>query len=173
MCNVASFTAAGATTAGGWLTAAGQLSSGIMSWQTGRENQAQFEYQAALREQKGKYDAEQARNKYDRTRGQAAVNMGTTGISLASFSDVMADSAMESALEIKAIRFQAQAEAENLRAQGRAKANEGRAAFIGSVFSAIGTGLNTRAKLASMGGGSGTGNVAYQPWNYQVSRYNG
>ena len=152
--------------------AAGSLTSGIMSKQIGDANAKAYDQQARNREEKAKFDSAQARTKYDRHRGQTLASIGTTGFDIASFSDVFADSATESALEVKAIKYQGTVESNYLRFQGASAKYQGKAALLGSVFQAAGQVAGGFGKTAGMGPTQAAGTtVGYQPWNYQMQRF--
>jgi hypothetical protein len=131
----------------------------------GRTQQAEFGRQADLREQKAVFDSAQARNKFERVRGQQAAAIGATGLDPSSFSDLLADSVMESELEVKAIKFQGAQEAYNLRTQGAAARQSGDAAQVASYFSAAGTVASGGAKIAA---GPTFQSTAIGPWRTSV-----
>lgn len=160
------------TVASAAVGAAGSLATGFMGMQAGKANAKAYKYQAQLREEKAAFDSAQAVTKFQRVQGQAIANIGTTGIDLQSFSDVLADSAVESALEVAAIKWQGQHEADNLRFQARTQEYQAKAAMISSVFQATGQALGGAGKAYGMQGSPANG-VAYQPWGYQVNRYGG
>lgn len=154
------------------VSAAGSLASGYMGMQAGKANAAGYRQQAILREEKAKYDSAQAITRFERTQGQAVANIGTTGLSIESFSDVLADSAVESALEVEAIKWQGHAEANNLRFQAATQEYQGKAAMISGIFSAVGQAAGGMGKAMGMQGSPMNG-VGYSPWSYQVNRFTG
>ena len=156
----------------GFVSAAGSLTSGFMSKKIGDANAKAYDQAAKNREEKAKFDSEQALTKYDRTRGAAVAAIGTTGFDIASFSDVFADSATESALEVKAIKYQGTVEANYLRFQADSQRYQGNAALIGSVFQAAGQVGAGYGKSQGMNQNVAAGTtVGYQPWNYQMQRF--
>ena len=126
--------------------AAGSLWAGAQSAKASKAKAEALERQAALRIEKGIFDSSEAGTKYQRSRGSAVSMIGNTGLDIASFSDVLADAAIESALEQKVIMFQAEQEAANLRAQAQQARDEAKAAKTGSIFKAVGT----AAKIATV-----------------------
>jgi len=139
-----------ATVVGTAITSGGTLMSGISANKTGQANQKALESQADLREQKGVYDEEQARNRYTRSRGTTIARMAGSGLDLTTFIDVLNDDAAEAATERKAIRFGAQVDAANIRFKGASSAAEGKGALVGSVFSAAGTAFAGYGKATAM-----------------------
>lgn len=132
---------------GGVTSAAGSIWKGSAESKAYTARAAELEQQAALRVQKGEFDADQSARKFERTRGGAYAGIGNTGLDIASFSDVLADSAIEAALEQKVIRFQAQQEAANLRAQAAQSRSAAKAAKTGSFFSAAGSLFGVAARI--------------------------
>lgn len=154
------------------VSAAGTVATGYMGMKAGEANADGYRQQAIMREEKAKFDSSQAITRFQRTQGQAIANIGTTGISIESFSDVLADSAIESALEVEAIKWQGTAEANNLRFQADAQEYQGKAAFIGSLFAAAGQVAGGVGKSMGMQGSPANG-VAFKPWGYQVNNFSG
>lgn len=124
---------------GAAVSAGGELYAGISADKAGRQAQAQLEQQAQLRIAKGEYDAEDARIRFVRDKGTKVAAAANSGTTMESFADVFADDAAEAALERQTIRYGAQMDAANLRAQGQAADQKGRNAKIGSMFSAAGS----------------------------------
>lgn len=156
--------------AGGLVSAAGTIWGGIESSKIANRNAAQFDEQARLRLEKGKYDVENALNKYERTRGQAVANIGTTGIDPSSFGDVLADSLAESKMEVQAIKFGTRAEVMGLQFQANSQREQGRAAQIGSYFGAAGQVLGAvgKAQYTSENPSAG-GSAGFSPWRYSIN----
>lgn len=125
--------------AGAGLSAAGTLYGGISSNRAAKEAAAALEMQAQLRIQQGEYDAAQELRMHERDLGKKTASAAASGISLESFADVFADDAMESALARKTIRWGAQRDAANLRAQAAATKKQGKNSLIGSAFAAAGS----------------------------------
>src|SRR5690348_8426391 len=132
--------------AGGLVSAAGTVIGGFQSAKIAERNAKQYDEQARLRLEKGKYDVENALNKYERTRGQAFANIGTTGLDPSSFSDVLADSLAESKMEVEAIKFGTRAEVMGLQFQATSKREEAGAARFGGIFGGIGQALGAAGK---------------------------
>jgi hypothetical protein len=112
---------------------AGEMKSGIAS-----ANARLFDEQAKARIEKGKFDAQTAMRNYSRAKGTALSRIASSGVSAQSFYDVLADDAAEAALQRKAIKYGAQAEADNLRFQAAGQRLEARAAKDGARIAAIG-----------------------------------
>lgn len=156
--------------AGGLVSAAGTIWGGMESAKIANRNAAQYDEQARLRLEKGKYDVENALNKYERTRGQAFANIGTTGIDPKSFSDVLADSLAESSMEVQAIKFGTRAEVSGLQFQASSQREEAKAAKIGSYFGAAGQVLGAAGKFASASQNpSAGGSAGFSPWRYSIN----
>jgi hypothetical protein len=150
------------------LGAAQSITQATMGAQTARVNAAALEQQAQIRLQKGEFDADQAINKYERLAGQARANIGVTGISADSFGDVLADSAMESALEVKAIRWGAAHEAKNLQFQASVQRANAKAAKVGGIFGVLGSALKGFSAFKGMQPG-GTQGFSVPSWNATVT----
>jgi hypothetical protein len=126
-----------------------------------------LEQQAALRQEKAKFDAAQAATKFERLRGQQYALIGKSGLDTGTFSDLLADSALESALEQKQIHWTADRESDNLNFQAGSARMNGQMERQGAILSGIG-------KLAG-----GAGSIAGQmpsssvsvssPWQTSVS----
>lgn len=147
MCPPAAVAMALVTVASTAVSVVGTLGSAKAASQTANINAQALETQAAYREEKAKYDSEQALTRYQRVRGAQVATAATTGLDIASFSDVMADSAMESALEVKAIKYQGTLEANNLRFQASGERAEATNAKSSGTWNAIGQGVSGAAKL--------------------------
>ena len=124
---------------------------------TADANAAALENQARMRLEKGKFDSEQALNRYNRQAGEVRANVGASGLDIGSFGDVLADAAIEGALERETIKWQAEAEAANLRFQADAAKQQGSmeafGALLGGVGGAIGSmsgSVNTSTPSVSM-----------------------
>lgn len=159
-----------AASSAGIFGAIGSLGSGLLGGVSGLINYRNLNAQAQLQLEKGEFDAATAARKFQRTQGQAIANIGQTGISLDSFSDVLADNVMESALEQKAIRFGAANAAANLRSQATGAAVSGTAAVIGGTFGAAGQYMAGQAKAAALAKGIDTSGFETVGYN---SRYRG
>ena len=155
------------------VSAAGSLSSASAGAKAHKASAAAFEQQAIMREQKGAFDAQQAIHRYDRNRGQTVASIGTTGLSLESFSDVLADSAVESALEVKAIKYGAKAEADNLRFQAAGQRVQAKTTRQAGTLSAVGTMLGAGAKAYGGAPSASTASVFSQPWSATVTKFGG
>lgn len=143
------------------VSAAGTVAGGISSYQAGNANAKGLQEQARLRELKGKYDVEAADRQYRREQGKVLSGVAASGGTAVSFLDVLRDDAAESALEKAAIKFGAKVDATNLRNQASFAKSQGKAALIGSLFSAAGTAMTGMGKASggsgSAGGYGGTG----------------
>lgn len=80
-------------------------------------NAVEFERQADLRVQKAKFDGAQAINRYNRVYGDQMAAIGKSGLDVGTFSDVIADSALESNLEVQQLKWTGDQEARNLKVQ--------------------------------------------------------
>jgi hypothetical protein len=112
------------------VSVAGAVTSGVSKYQTANVNAAALESSAAQRLEKAKYDVEQADRRYRRQAGSVEALIGTTGIGISSFLDVLSDDAAESALEKKAIKLGAQVEANNLRFQAEGQKRSASGAIL-------------------------------------------
>lgn len=101
---------------------------------TADTNAAALETAAAQREQKAAYETELADRKFTRQEGHVRASIGQTGLATASFSDVLADDAAESALEKLAIKAGGKIEANNLRFQAAGQRVAGQNAIVESLF---------------------------------------
>lgn len=121
----------------------GSIKSGKAAKRQGAAQQASYEYAAKSRLQKVSYDIETAERSFVRSRGTAQASIGASGISQTSFYDVLADSAVEFALEKKAIEYTGKQEADQLRQQGQIAYQSGKdqasASYIRGVSSALGS----------------------------------
>lgn len=150
---------------------AGAIGSAKAASKTAQVNAQSIDNQAAYREEKAKFDASQALTRYQRVRGAQIATAASTGLDIASFSDVMADSAMESALELKAIKYQGTLEANNLRFQASGQRAEAANAKGAGTWGAINAGLSGAAKIY---GAMPTNSVSTDsPWTTSVSYGNG
>ena len=149
--------------AGSAVSAAGTLFGGISANKAAREAAAAMEMQAQLRIQQGEYDAEQERREYVRASGTTRANAAASGIDIQSFADVFADDAAESALAQKSIRWGAQRDAANIRAQASDTRTQGRNKLIGSIGAAVGS------VFSSAGQYRAASRPAVGPWSTSVS----
>jgi hypothetical protein len=97
-----------------------------------------IDMQARQREHKAQYDEAQKRNAFLRVRGRQQAIAGKSGLSMLSFSDVFEDSALESALEIKAIRYSAAADVYQLKYQRNVEVWKGNEAKKAGQLAAVG-----------------------------------
>lgn len=139
------------------ISAAGSIAGGISANKTAKANAAALEEQARLRQEKGKYDIETQDRQFRRQQGKVLSAVGASGVSAASFLDILADDAAESALEKQAIKFGADADSSNLKRQASIQRQQGRAAMIGSIFSAAGSLASGYGKVTSYGMKAGYG----------------
>lgn len=149
--------------------AAGSITTGIMGAKSASFNARELDRQAEIRREKAEYDVRQATTKFERLQGQTIASAATTGLSLQSFSDVLADSVMEHALEVKAIRWGGGNEARNLEGQAAGQRYNGQAAMIGGIFGAAGKLTGGLEKAYSYAGGPGRGDVGIGSWAATVN----
>jgi hypothetical protein len=135
--------------AGSAVSAAGTLFGGISANKASKEAAAAMEMQAQLRIQQGEYDAEQERRRYVRAAGTTQANAAASGIDIQSFADVFADDASESALAQKTIRWGAQRDAANMRAQASDMRTKGKNNLIGSIGAAVGSVFSSAGRYRS------------------------
>jgi hypothetical protein len=134
---------------GAALGAAGSIYAGVAADRQARSEADLYRTQAAARLQKAEFDAAQAQRKFVRNQGTVITRAASTGIDLQDFADVLADDAMESALEKAAIRWSAQSEAKMLEYQASAAIQRGKDAKTASYFRAAGSVVNAFSPLAS------------------------
>jgi hypothetical protein len=166
MCDPVSLTLA-ATAVGTVASAGASFVQAKNATKVANMNASALEQQAALRQEKAKFDAAQAATKFERLRGQQYALIGKSGLDTGTFSDLLADSALESALEQKQIHWTADRESDNLNFQAGSARMNGQMERQGAILSGIG-------KLAS-----GAGSIAGQlpsssvsvssPWQTSVS----
>lgn len=142
---------------------------GIMGSKAASHNSSMLTRQAALRREKGEFDARAAETKYERFRGQTVASIGATGLSIASMGDILADSVMESQLEVNAIRWGARNESDNLLTQASGERAKGQAALIGGVFGAIGAGAKGFGNAMAMAPAGGSYTVGTGEWAATVN----
>lgn len=135
MCDPVSLTV-GATVVKTGLSVAGSLAAGSAKDGAAKANASLLDEQAKSRLEKGKYDEEIARRQYGRALGTNLAKIAGSGVDARSFYDVLADDAMEAALQRKSIRYGANAEAKNLRFQAAGQRAEGRDARRASFIQA-------------------------------------
>jgi hypothetical protein len=156
----------GAAVASAAIGVVGTLGNAKSVSETAQVNAHALDTQAAYREEKAKYDSAQALTRYQRVRGAQIASAASTGLDIASFSDVMADSAMESALEIKAIKYQGHLEAQNLRFQASGKRTEAENALAAGYLNAGSAVIGAAGKMA---GSLPTNSVSTDsPWTTTV-----
>lgn len=134
------------------ISAAGSVVGGMQSAKIHSANAAALEEQAKRREIKAGFDADEARRNYRRAAGKNRAAASATGLDLSTFSDIEDDSALESALEVEAIKYGGSVDAANYRTQANIQRAEGRAAQIGGYFSAAGKLAGGAARLPNQGG---------------------
>jgi hypothetical protein len=120
-------------------------------------NAALFEAQARARMAKARFDADKSRRDYERHAGKVQASIGKSGVDARNFSDIMADDAMEGALERAAIMWSGRTEADFLRYQGQVQQFNASAArtsgYIGAATAFV-NGISS-FRTASSAGGSG------------------
>lgn len=122
--------------AAGAIGAVGNMIAGFSKKQEADANAAALENNALQRQEKAKFDIERADVKYRRVTGSTVAKIGSTGVDVSSFSDVLADDAKESALEKKAIQVSADIDSANLRFQAAGQRSQGQAALVTGIFGA-------------------------------------
>ncbi len=141
--------------AGTAATAGGQLYSGIAGNKAAKENASALEQQAELRKEKGEYDVAEATRRHVRDAGTKQAAAAATGIDVQSFADIFADDSAESALEVSAIRYGANADAYNIQRNAASTRTSGKNGMVASVFAAAGTVGTAYGKRASIKSPSG------------------
>ena len=144
---------------GGAITAVGRLFAGFSEAKARNTSAALFDQQAIARIEKGEFDANASERRFRRQQGETVAAIGTTNINETSFYDVLMDDAAEAALERKAIRYTANAEAGQLRFQGQQQRAAAKGAIIGSYFGAAGAVVSSVATARMRSVGVGTGNA--------------
>ena len=124
---------------GGVLSGAGKLLGGFAEARSRFDQGAEAERQAQLRLEKGEFDVQQSQRRFNRVQGEVLAGIGTTGVDVSSFLDVLMDDAAEGALERKAIRWTAANEAHSLRVQARGMRRAGKDSITGAYFGAAGS----------------------------------
>jgi hypothetical protein len=158
--------AIGFTVASTALSMANAVQAGQSQARVSETNARALETQAAYRQEKAKFDAAQVLTKYQRVRGKQIAGAAASGIDIASFSDALADSTIESALEVKAIRYQGTLEANNLLFQAAGERNEADGFRRAGTINAVAAGLQGGARLA---GQIPTSTSVSSPWETSVS----
>lgn len=132
--------------------AAGAISAGSAQASASRSNAAALETNATNRIEKAKFDIAQADRNYRRTAGKRDANIGSTGITADSFTDIAADDAAESALEKAAAMWSAQNDANMLRFQAESQRNQAKSAKTASYFNAAGAVLSAAGSYVKVQG---------------------
>ena len=135
--------------AGTAVSAAGTIYGGISSKKAADANAAQAEQQAALRRQQALVDIETADRNQRRVMGKTLAAIGTSGVDARSFLDVINDDLQEGALEKIKIKYGGENDAKNLQTGAANTRRAGKAALIGSVFSAAGTAAQGYGRVSS------------------------
>jgi hypothetical protein len=136
-----------ATVVSGAVSAVGSFVQASNAASVANANAKALERQAALRQEKAKFDADQATREYQRLRGRQEALAGKSGLDAGTFADLFADSAMESALEVAQIKWTADRESENLQFQADSQRAQGQMAKVGGFLEGVGTIVGTGAKL--------------------------
>lgn len=120
----------------------GSIKSGKAAKKSGAQQQANYNKVADARIAKIAFDIDTATRSFKRERGTSLSAIGTTGISRASFYDVLADSASEFKLTKDALTYSGIQESEQLRAQGaiafQAGKDQASASYIQGASNIIG-----------------------------------
>lgn len=139
--------------------AGGALFGGASARRQADGEAALYRAQAAARLAKAEFDADTAHRKYRREAGQVQARGAGSGLDLGNFYDVMADDAMESALERAAIRWSAKTEASMLEYQAKSAIQKGKDAQTASYFKAAGAVVGAFAPMASAAPAAGGSNM--------------
>lgn len=140
----------GATVAGGVVGAAGALSAGVAEQKTSNANAKQLYSKAKEVDEKAKYDIDQLKRGYERSRGANVAKIASSDLNQATFGDVLADDALESFLERKAVRHSANSDIRSLHTQAANEIREGKNARTASYFNAASTALGAASKAVTM-----------------------
>jgi hypothetical protein len=145
MCDPVSL-AIGTTVAGGAIGVVGQLKAGAQEQKTSYENAQSLYDRTREVDEKAKYDIDQLKRNFERKQGNNIARVGGENLNLATFADVLADDALESYLERKAVRISADSEIRNLNDQAGQQISVGKNARKSSYLNAAGTAVSTVGK---------------------------
>lgn len=110
------------------------------------------ERQAEIEQEKGAFDAARARENAQRVTGAQIAAFGSSGVTAGgSPTDVIADSLAEANLDIGAIRFGSQVNADNLRTQAQVNRINARQARTAGVIGAISPFIDSVTQSSSSG----------------------
>ncbi len=138
------------------ISAASAVMKGVGGALSGFANADALEGQAKARQEKAKYDIEQAERKFQRVQGTAINAAASTGIDMRSFYDVLTDNKSEAALEQAAIKWGADRDSANLKFQASAARTNGIFSAIGGALDAAGSFKKTAAMGVKYGGDFGS-----------------
>lgn len=141
------------------VSAAGSIVSGMSKASTAKSNAAALESSAEQRLEKAKFDEDAAERRYRRQEGAVQALIGKTGVDAESFADVLADDHAESLLERKAIRYNAEVDANNLRFQASGQRVAAKNAMIEAAFgvaTAVAGGVGRSQQIGAIGYKAGT-----------------
>jgi hypothetical protein len=157
--------ATGAAIGGTAIAGGGQIFGGIQARKQSKRQKRALEAQAAFNRQQaqferelGEFDALQQSRAFDQLIGRQKLNIAASGIKLeGSPLDIIDESLRDKEETIENIRAVAESRARalefgagQLQQQGKDVAKAGRNALIGSIFGAIGGGLQAGSKIKSM-----------------------
>ncbi len=142
------------------ISAFGSIKSGKAAKKAGKAQQAAYNEMAKKRLEKVAFDTEELTRSYTRKTGSNLAQIGTTGITRASFYDVLADDAAEFALAKDVVKYTGENEAAQLRTQGGIAYQAGKdaqtASYINAASSIVGA-----AKGISLPTGGGWQTTTY------------
>lgn len=140
----------GLAVTGGVVGAGGQLMAGVEAQKTSNANAKALYDRAADVDEKAKYDIDQLKRNFTRKHGSNVARIASADLNVATFGDVMADDALESFLERKAVRYSADTEIRDLNRQAKAEIRAGKNARKASYFDAAGTLINAGSQAVTL-----------------------
>lgn len=145
MCDPASLFLASSVASAG-MGAVSSLQAGKAEDAAAKSNASAARAQGQLAVQKGVFDAEESKKRFEKNKGVVESRIATSGIDAASFYDILSDDAAEAALEQSAIRTGAknnqntqEFNARNMEAQGKAAKSASYMKAGASVIGAVGS----------------------------------
>nr|WP_319485666.1 hypothetical protein [uncultured Cohaesibacter sp.] len=139
---------------GAIIGAAASVMQGAMAAQSANAQAAVYDRQAQMERDKGEYEAGLQDKALTRTLGKNRATALANGLALVGTpADVIADNAVEGALDVQAIRYGAEVNATNYEMQADVSRMQGRQAMAGGVFGAISPIIKGVSKTF-MGGGA-------------------
>jgi hypothetical protein len=143
-----------------------QAAAGRAQAQVAGENARMLDEQAEARLEKAKFDIDTVKRAYERDRGNKLSRIGASGVDTSSFFDVLADDTGESFLERKAIQYNADAEAANLRFQAWGERQGGQSAVRAANANIEATLIDGVSNVLKIGGNTfgGSSRPAASGW---------